>query len=1022
MRRAVGRAVTRAAGFSLLDGLILAVGAGLAGAWLAGLTLRGDIASPVVTGICLVAILGWPVVQTIRAVRRWGRGLAGARAIAQMRGPLSESRTTASDRADRLLRHEVLGAAELAGSIERGEPARSLGLVEGYLADVARRIESPRIRASLALPRPRTWPRSLAAGLVAFAVLTSIWIATPMGGLTLMLEGTDGRPPTPPEPVWSTLTLELEYPEYTRRPIRSVPNPSGALRLVAGTRVQLDLRARRAAQGASVVISYDPADYDDPPPPERITLEAVAGAEPDDGMSWQGAFVARGSGTWTVALLDDEDDDLSESTRRSAAMPLQLEADRPPEIELLPLPNAQREVSERDDLDLRFVARDDFGLASARLVYQMPDGESHHIPIGAPDGAPRTWRGRHTWDLSAIPISERSELLYWIEVRDNDPGLGIVPLDDGPGKVTRSATMRLVVEDDEAEHAQNIANLAKIRDTAVDLLAARMLTPAFDTAAPDETLPPPTLGARMRAARGLLSGSSTLLTMLAQAIDAAALDTLTQERDVAVLTAVHERLMELHRAELKLHEGLVAGIERTDPEKTEKGLSKLEPHNTEETTQLEDEIIRLDDLVDGQIIERLEALVARLEATQRKLVELLEQLKAGDESVRPQIDQLEQRRREDLRRIAETRSMLREEVDEEFMNLDAFKVLQEMQEREKLSEMLQRDELDEALEQAKSQLGDVQGLRDAVQQRAGSAQQAPEALSEEDRKRMELLRELSRLQDEEGNIRAQTKGLEKEWRSAVAGRDADPDDTKDAARRAKELAESLDEINDARLGREGRRGLEDAKAELDKLAKQAESEEGAKALDLADAARKIAEGLQRAADGSEAKEREGKALRKAAGAAQKLAQKTRGALPSPGKVLENEAGERFEELTRRQAGLRKRADELLESDSASELPRPGRKALQNASSQMDGSEDELGREDPQDAGRRQSQAWDAIQKAIDSLRQSSPPPPSAANSADASTEAERDRSLRDALMEAMREGSPDGYDSPVKRYYEELLR
>ena len=63
----------------------------------------------------------------------------------------------------------------------------------------------------------------------------------------------------------------------------------------------------------------------------------------------------------------------------------------------------------------------------------------------------------------------------------------------------------------------------------------------------------------------------------------------------------------------------------------------------------------------------------------------------------------------------------------------------------------------------------------------------------------------------------------------------------------------------------------------------------------------------------------------------------------------------------------------------------------------------------------------AVQDAIDSLRRGSPPPPPAA-SGDASTEAERARSLRDALMEAMREDAPAGYDEPVQRYYEELLR
>ena len=40
----------------------------------------------------------------------------------------------------------------------------------------------------------------------------------------------------------------------------------------------------------------------------------------------------------------------------------------------------------------------------------------------------------------------------------------------------------------------------------------------------------------------------------------------------------------------------------------------------------------------------------------------------------------------------------------------------------------------------------------------------------------------------------------------------------------------------------------------------------------------------------------------------------------------------------------------------------------------------------------------------------------------ASTETERDRSLRDELMEAMKERAPEGFGESVERYYEELLR
>jgi hypothetical protein len=69
----------------------------------------------------------------------------------------------------------------------------------------------------------------------------------------------------------------------------------------------------------------------------------------------------------------------------------------------------------------------------------------------------------------------------------------------------------------------------------------------------------------------------------------------------------------------------------------------------------------------------------------------------------------------------------------------------------------------------------------------------------------------------------------------------------------------------------------------------------------------------------------------------------------------------------------------------------------------------------------EDRAWQGIQRAIDSLRQSSPPPPRGSEG-ESSTEAERDRSLRDQVVEAMREGDRDDFDADTRRYYEELLR
>ena len=129
----------------------------------------------------------------------------------------------------------------------------------------------------------------------------------------------------------------------------------------------------------------------------------------------------------------------------------------------------------------------------------------------------------------------------------------------------------------------------------------------------------------------------------------------------------------------------------------------------------------------------------------------------------------------------------------------------------------------------------------------------------------------------------------------------------------------------------------------------------------------------------------------------------------------------LQRLGERQGGLRKQSRELLDDPVADQLPAPGRKAMRQADRGMERSVERLGRRRPGQAVDPESEAWQGLQDAIDSLRRGSPPPPPPA-SGDASTETERDRSLRDALMEAMREDAPAGYDEPVQRYYEELLR
>lgn len=1001
---------------TLADAALGAAAGTMVGALIAGLTLRGDVIGPA-TALALAAWLAILLSNRVATGRRsWGQTWRVAGTIARAKGPLR--RAPSNEPGDAVLRHEILGATELLLALEdERDSLRSPVLAARYVEEVGARVAD--LEPGLAGPRTRWRPRLAALGvLLAVTALLGAWPGLALG-TDLMLSASDGRPPQPPRPVWSSLSLELDYPPHTGRSRRAIPNPSGALRVPAGTHVHLRMTTPEPAAAARIVVAYDADEIENARPPVVVVLEETESEAASPGSSFSGSFVVRGPGSWTIVLLDG-DEQVDQADRRSAPLPLRLEPDRPPEVELLPLPRWQQEASEKAVIDIRFLARDDFGLASTELVYQLPGGETFRQSAGKPPKRARSWQHRHGWDLSAIPIEDRSEVLYWIEVRDNDPGLGLDPLPDPPGKVTRSATMRLLVRDDESEHAVNIVYLRAIRDAAVDLLGTRMTTAAFSRpgadSEPDLTHALPIVEHFVRA-REIAQLAGDLLAALAAAVDQLSVDTIAHERDVATLAEIHGRLMKLHRGELKLHEQIPPGSELVAHDELPPVFSRLERHNRDEIRQLEDEIIRLDDLVDGMTIERLEALVARLQATQQKLVDLLEQARAGDTSVVPQIEQLEQRRREDLRRVAEARAALRKEVGREHMNLDAFDVLESMQQAG-VGDLIQEGRFDDALKRARGELDEIQGLRNAVQKGMSDPDNA--RLSPEEKKRMELLRRLSRIQDEQGSLRARTRGLHQGWREAVQGEKASKQLVREVARRAAAYRRRMDAINDARLGRDARRGLSDAKEALDVLTRLQQEEEP-QLLEAAEAADRAARAMQPVVRGSKAEEAEGKAARELKRDVQQLRDGLMGRLPPPDDVLDQEKMGQFGRLHQGQAGLRGRTDALLEEDIADLLPEDGRRAVQRASRAMDGSGGRLLEHKTTDAIDGQTRAWDAIQQALDSLRRGGSAPPSG-DGEDASTEAERDRALRDELLEAMREGAPNGYDEAVRRYYEELLR
>ncbi len=285
---------------------------------------------------------------------------------------------------------------------------------------------------------------------------------------------------------------------------------------------------------------------------------------------------------------------------------------------------------------------------------------------------------------------------------------------------------------------------------------------------------------------------------------------------------------------------------------------------------------------------------------------------------------------------------------------------------------------------------------------------------------MELLRELSRIQDDEVGLRSETRGLHEEWRQRAQALPLPRELAKSAAHKAGALRRELDAINDARLGREGRRALEDAREQLQQLEGEAATDP-ARALQSFEAAQRATQALQRASAGTGAGSSERRTLDRVGEQASRLSSQLGGSLPAPDAGLAPSQPPRFQAAQRRQAGLRERTQQLLQGTEASELSEGGRQALRAAMEGMQSSAGALGQHRGSPALDAQSETIAALQRALDSLRDTSPSAGPAAHT-ESSTETERDRSLRDELMDAMQEGAPSGFDREVERYYEELLR
>lgn len=948
--------------------LLLIAACGLYSAW----SGRGDLAR--VLCLCGMALAAW-----VCSSERWVNFGRQAPTIDSCASAIAK----VPDPSNAVLRQDIAAAWSLSAQEQgSGSPA----LRELYLRRVQARL--PELSVQEALPPPssrKVWTTVLlGAGLCLFGV--TLWTSA----FTSLWTGHDARPPLASKVFWHSIGVRLTFPKKVQRAQTYLEPVAGQLSLPVGSQLEVLVHMPPHEHFSSLVLR------------DRSAMEIPLQREGQDGSAQRYVGNVEVARPLELELIGVDKESSAQRPKHGAAFSIAALPDKPPQVELAPGPQTQR--SDRDaSLAVEIDARDDFGLGELSLHYQSPGQPAASLPIDL-KGQPKQFKDTYVWNLSSIPVEQRSDLVYWIEARDNDSELS--PKDGRPGKVSRTSPRTLIVEDARATHQRNLRQLAALRDEAVDLLAQYM----------QPTLPGQSLrgsSQRLDHATNVQERSTRFLSNLSRLIVALEADTFVARSTRRVLSQVHKTSQARHDLAAPVLRFIYANRRNKpgsrpllrnpwpelnapkypaavhlSPERIAVALHEWTKLTPRTTIQLEDNILRLDDLVDAELMDQLDSLMAALKKAQKKLVRWLDTLDMSDPKSKARVEQLQARIHLDMQRIQELQALLRDEVDPGFFNQDALAELAARMKHQSIKEKLDHGDLEGAKQAAKSQLSKMESVQDDLQEQS----EQPKHLTAKEKAQRYLRRQIANIKDQQADLEEQTKSNAQQSTHSA--------ETDEAF--AKDIQNRLSKIKDTEFNEPGRKALRAAQDALEDLRNQ-----NASTADRHLALEQLRHQLKEAQHGAPSSERTPlTALFK---------QSQARANQSPGQPAPEDQARK-----QGQQAMFKQLSDLGAAPEGQEAMTPTlHRHLKEAGSSMQDSADALGSGRPLRSRLAQQAAQTKLQSALDELSEAPPPPPPS-GAEQVSMQAKQDKSLREAVLEALEKDS-NTLSPGARAYYESLL-
>jgi hypothetical protein len=901
--------------------------------------------------------------------------------------------------------------ASLAQGVLNTTSRRLRGVSAAALVDAGRAVAHGKVFASVAA-------LALLAGLLEPTAYRAGWAA-----ITAPAPQVVEPPPVTERTVESAarnIRLRYVYPAYMQRADRTVPGTGGDVLAPAGTVVYLDATAVEPAAQAFIDVGESE--------PVALALEV----NKDGALS--GMLTVTEPTVYRVRLTTPE----GVTVRERAARSVDIEPDEPPDVELL-LPEADLELNADDSVNFAFRTRDDHGIDSVEVVFQVSGkGEPSRRRVLSAQGK-QSAQSDWTLELGETGAKAGDRVEVWFEASDlNSVG--------GPG-IGTSETRVIKVWSPLDKHEEVVDSLAALAQEMLELLADRLESPVDAREAAQYDVAVAEAGSVSTATQRLVEAFGAVI------VEAEA-DSLMPEEVVAELIAMRSRHDELQRAEQHTLERIAQAP--PPPSRFGELLALLGGHNDAAVEALEDDIMKLEDMVERLRQDMLKEKTKDLLAQQEELMKMLEELaKSGDTQLAAQAMQQLDALQQQLDQMMQDLAKQIQEMPAENFNKGALEpeetqkdVMDFQKQLDAIKEMLKKGDVEGAMKAAaelQKAMAEMMAKMDEGFEGFGGMGMSGEQrqrLQEMEQKVSELAREEQQLYEETSEM---VEKLDEALRQQMKEKlQAFVDEQK---QRAKELQEKLEQAKSTDMSEQDqqkvaelRQKSKDIEMMLERFqlapAKR-EAEETAGECDKAGS--QMSEASRKSGDINKAKEfdKSSKKLGEARDLAQQIADDIANAMPDPREMMSEQDKQKLDELRQRQGKTRERLQQLQQQAGEQGGDMPGmqemlQQMLDEARESMQGAEGGLGGQKP---GEAQGQEQAALEKLGQAQRkmQSMLKPGKRGSSQGAGTGDERTgipkaedyevpEEMRGEIMKAAKEAAPSGYRSEIQKYYEGLIK